>query len=220
MSGITAIVPVKEEELAKQRLSGLLSSDERITLARAMLEDLLTAVRESEAVRRILAVTPDREKLDSAIPPGIEVLREPPSVRGLNAAIGFAAGWCGEAGDDGILILPLDLPLASAQDIDTIVSAAPSAPSATLVASRDGDGTNALLVKPPASLPFAYGPGSFRAHLGAAVGRGLTTVVLELPNIALDVDRPDDLWELLERPGSSRAQTYMRTLNLNEREAP
>ena len=44
MTGVWAVVPVKELEGAKQRLSSCLSPEERRSLATVMLEDVLDAV--------------------------------------------------------------------------------------------------------------------------------------------------------------------------------
>ena len=57
MTGIWAVVPVKEFEGAKQRLSSALSPDERRTLATTMLEDVLDAVSAVRELAGVLVVT-------------------------------------------------------------------------------------------------------------------------------------------------------------------
>ena len=210
--GITALVPVKVEEVAKQRLGGLLTEQERIQLATAMLEDVIGALRQSSQLARVVVITRSEQHLPVSSLAGVQMLHEPAEVKGLNQAVQFAAARCAEAGDEGMLIVPLDVPLVTARDIDTIVATAPAPPSVTLVAARDGDGTNALLTKPPDLLTYQYGPGSFRAHLSAAVGRRIATAVLELPNLALDIDRPADLAALIALPGETHAQVFLRSL--------
>ena len=219
MSRISAVVPVKVEQLPKQRLSGLLSDQERVRLSLAMLEDVLAALRQARSIGRIVIVTRNEEKLDRSLLAGVEVLHEPAGAGGLNRAAQFAAAWCAEAGDEGALILHHDVPLLSAQDVETIVAAAPAAPSVTLVPARDLGGTNALLTKPPDLLTYQYGPDSFRKHLSAAASQHFPTAVLDLPNVALDIDHPDDLAELLKRPGETRTQAFLRSLQLSRREA-
>ena len=59
MSGVWAVVPVKEFEGAKQRLSPCLSPDERRLLATTMFEDVLEAVSAVEALAGVLVVTID-----------------------------------------------------------------------------------------------------------------------------------------------------------------
>jgi 2-phospho-L-lactate guanylyltransferase len=66
------------------------------------------------------------------------------------------------------------------------------------VISPDGAsaGTNALLLSPPDALPFAFGPGSYEAHLRAARERGLDVRVRERPHLAFDLDTAEDLARL------------------------
>ena len=59
VSGIWAIVPVKEFEGAKQRLSPALSADERRVLAAIMLEDVLDALSAVRELAGLLVVTID-----------------------------------------------------------------------------------------------------------------------------------------------------------------
>ena len=59
VSGIWAVVPVKEFEGAKQRLSSALSPEERRALATTMLEDVLDAVSAVRELAGVLVVTLD-----------------------------------------------------------------------------------------------------------------------------------------------------------------
>jgi 2-phospho-L-lactate guanylyltransferase (CobY/MobA/RfbA family) len=63
-------------------------------------------------------------------------------------------------------------------------------------------------------LPLRFGNDSFLPHLTAAKATGLPCVVLNLPGIALDVDRPEDLQELAAAGGEHRSQKLVRSWNL------
>jgi 2-phospho-L-lactate/phosphoenolpyruvate guanylyltransferase len=67
-----------------------------------------------------------------------------------------------------------------------------------VVISPDGarSGTNALLMRPPDALPFAFGPDSFEAHLQAAHKRDLAVQVCERSHLAFDLDTAGDLARL------------------------
>ncbi len=57
MSDIWAVIPVKEFDGAKHRLSGLLAPSERRLLAETMLTDMLDAVAGSRLLAGVLVVT-------------------------------------------------------------------------------------------------------------------------------------------------------------------
>ena len=193
----------------------LLNEEDRIRHFASMLNEVIEALRQSSLLARVVMVTRDQQQLPAPLPAGVEILPEPAGPGGLNQAVQFAATQRAEAGDGGMLIVPLDVPLVTARDVDTILAAAPPPRSVALVAARDGDGTNALLTKPPDLLTYQYGLGSFRAHLTTAIGRRIATAVLELPNLAMDIDRPEDLAALIARPGETRAQVFLRSLRLD-----
>jgi 2-phospho-L-lactate guanylyltransferase len=47
-------------------------------------------------------------------------------------------------------------------------------------------------------MPFAFGPGSYEAHLRAARERGLEPAIYEDANLAFDLDTREDLARLHE----------------------
>jgi 2-phospho-L-lactate guanylyltransferase len=138
--------------------------------------------------------------------------------RGYSAAANQAAAVAGESGVAGLLVVPGDVPLVQPADLQMLVEAVHSAPVG-LVPSQRRDGTNAVLVKPPGVLRFRFGRGSFVAHLRQASALGEYRVV-ELANLALDLDTPDDLRSLLARdgdPATTATGRYLRTSGLAER---
>ena len=58
---------------------------------------------------------------------------------------------------------------------------------------RRQDGTNGLFVNPAGMIEYGYGPGSFQCHSERATEAGARLVVIDSPNIALDLDLPEDL---------------------------
>ncbi len=62
-----------------------------------------------------------------------------------------------------------------------------------MVPCHRDDGTNVLSLPADTAFRFSYGPGSFRRH--AAEGRrlGLGVRVVRDPDLAFDVDVPEDL---------------------------
>jgi len=68
-------------------------------------------------------------------------------------------------------------------------------PALVIAPCRHGTGTNALLLRPPDLIPFAFGPDSFAAHCAAACAAGVEPIIYRADNIAFDLDTPED-WRL------------------------
>jgi len=190
------ILPVKNLHNAKQRLSGLLTSDERLSLAQAMLEDTLRAVRGTHLAEKIYVVTNHEPVARVAGAYGWEVLREDSQVS-ESASVDWASRICAENGVTGLLRLPLDLPLVQAADIDSLLAIHSPAPSVVIVPSRDATGTNALLRRPPSLFTSHFGEGSFRKHLAEAENLGASVTIQRNPRLEMDVDDEADLRALL-----------------------
>ena len=103
--------------------------------------------------------------------------------------------------------MPGDVPLIAVSDFATLLEAAGAAPRAVIVgASHDGEGTNALLLRPPEVIVPGFGPPSLQRHVQAGELAGALTRVCADLGLALDVDTPADLAILQSsRPGPSTA---------------
>jgi 2-phospho-L-lactate guanylyltransferase len=206
---IAALVPVKRLASAKSRLRSVLSDGQRRELVLAMLEDVLRLTVGQLAIAATAVVSADDEVLAFARRLGAQPIREQSGVRGLNAALAFAADVLASQGVDGLLVLPADVPLATPEDIETILAAWQEAP-VVLCPSHSG-GTGALALRPPNGIPFRFGPRSFAAHRRAAAERGLPVAVVSRPGLALDIDRPEDLRAVLAG-GASRSRVALRAM--------
>jgi 2-phospho-L-lactate guanylyltransferase len=133
---------------------------------------------------------------------------------GETGAIAMATAFCLDRGAAFSLVIPADIPLIEAVELQQIVAAAPVA-GCVLAPDSAGRGTNAALRAPADLFPLRFGNDSFLPHRAAAESTGLPCVVLKLPGIALDVDRPEDLQELAAAGGERRAQKLVRSWNLD-----
>jgi len=208
---IAALVPVKALRQSKSRLRPVLSDGQRQALVMAMLADVLGLLAGVSAIAATAVVSPDVEVLAFARQLGAQAIREPPQPRGLNAALAFASRVLCEQGAGGLLVLPVDVPLANAADIEAILNHIDGHPSVVLCPSRSG-GTNALALRPPGIIPFRFGHRSAAAHQREARARGLPLVVLPLASLALDIDRPQDLATVLAQPNGSRSRALLASL--------
>jgi coenzyme F420-0:L-glutamate ligase/coenzyme F420-1:gamma-L-glutamate ligase len=139
-------------------------------------------------------VSPDLDVLDAAEDSGATPLRQ--RSRGMNPALEEAREKAVADGAASLLILPADLPLLRAPDVEALVGDESEGKPVAVAPDAARRGTNALLLSPPDALPFLFGPESFGAHLGAARRRGVEARVVERPNLGFDLDTADDLRRL------------------------
>jgi 2-phospho-L-lactate guanylyltransferase len=208
------LVPVKNLVDAKQRLSSILSPEERFALARAMCEDVLQALARWQNRPSVAVVTSDLFARDLAARFNFEVVADNNS--GETSAIEMATAFCKQQGAESTLVVPADIPLIDSSELQKIVDCAPSG-GAVLVPDAAGRGTNAAWRSPGDLFPLRFGNDSFLPHLAAAKATGLPCVVLELPGIARDVDRPEDLREMAAANGDRQSQKLVRSWNLSGR---
>ena len=133
---------------------------------------------------------------------------------GLNQAAGETVNHLLENGISDMFLIPADIPLITEEEINSAIKAHPSAPSLTIIPSRDKLGSNCLLLSPPSRMPLKFGPDSYFRHLEIAKSNGLKINPMELPGFGLDIDEPKDLFELLKAEGNTLSQKYLLQLNL------
>ena len=200
--GTWAVLPVKPLRGALRRLTPALDAPVRRELQVAMLTDVLAACAGARELAGVMVVTSDpaARGMAEAIA-GARVVPDHDPPRGMNAAVVRGLEAVAAAGADGALVLTADLPLARPGDLDAVVAAAPPGPSATVAPSWDGTGTNAMLLRPPAALTPRLGVDSLARHLAQAARRGVPVTRVDVPALALDIDTPRDLAELMARGG-------------------
>lgn len=211
---VHALVPVKSLAQAKQRLRGCLTPAQRHALAAHMLLDVLQVLAQVRGLGRlggVWVVTADAEVATLAGRCGAAVLAER-GADGLNAAVGQGARWLQAQGAAGMLVLPSDVPGVTAGELDAVLRMHRCGRAMTLVPSRDGDGTNALLLTPATALRPAYGTGSCARHRLAGHAVGLAPRVVELPGLGLDLDHPHDLHAFVARYPTTRTGRILGAL--------
>lgn len=167
-----AVVPFREN--GKKRLSGAMSPAERREFSRTMLFNVLDKLRDCDIRVRVVSSHPVDGWADS-----VEWVRDPG--RGLNFAISSALHG------PGALVVVSDLPDISVADLRRLEQCEADV---AVARSRDG-GTSALLMRE--LITPCFGKQSALAHAIEARKRGLKCKVLDLPSLAADVDRPQDL---------------------------
>ena len=202
------IIPVKGLDEAKSRLSPLLFDNERKEFCLKMLEDVLLAVKTMKGVQQTLVISIDPLVFRVAKSFGAVPFKE--SRLGFNQAVSEAISWSIQGGAGSVLILPADIPLVTATDLNKILSLGKKA-AMVISPSRSGDGTNALFLTPPNAIPTFYGRHSFQRHIEEASTRGIRFRITRLRRIALDIDTREDLADFLaSNSGKTRAYEFLK----------
>ena len=219
---IFAVLPVKNPQSAKQRLSGFLSAAQRETLARILYRQTLASLCQAEGIDRVVVVTSDSQAAAHANRCGALVFDEDRQVS-HSVSADAACLRAIHLGATTVLLVPIDVPLVTPGDFSWLAAAARTGPEAEpqtssqkapkegpkksliVVPSADGTGTNALARTPPDVIESRFGPGSCRAHMDQACSKNVEAKVLRIPGLMFDIDTPEDVAELL---ASSHASSH------------
>ncbi|MBO9309442.1 MAG: 2-phospho-L-lactate guanylyltransferase [Chloroflexi bacterium] len=189
---IWAIVPVKPFVRAKSRLASVLTPEQRKALAERMLRHGLETLSSVSAIAGVMVISRDTRALAIARKYGARTVQESGAPE-LNAALLRATELARLRGATGVLVLPADLPLYTPQDIEEVLQLGCHGQTVVLVPDRNEDGTNAMLVKPPALIPYSFGAGSFQRHCALAEQRGAALKIHRSERLSVDIDTPSDL---------------------------
>ncbi|PJK29038.1 2-phospho-L-lactate guanylyltransferase [Minwuia thermotolerans] len=211
------ILPIKNLDQAKQRLSGALTPAERRRLFETMLEDVLSEARKVAAADGVLIVSREPKARELADRHGAELLVEPQN-EGQSTAVQRGVLWAMARESRGVITLPGDAPGLRAGEIDELVLLnGHDARSVTLSPSHDRRGTNCIVATPPDIIPFHFGHDSFKPHCEEAEKAGVTAKIRPLPGIGLDIDTPEDVLKFLEMAPQTRTLHFLQESGIAER---
>lgn len=159
----------------KTRLAGVLSPEERETFSEAMLEDVLTCVTEAGHVPRILAT---RELPAISAPVRVD---DRPLSTAINASL-----------DPPMAVVMADMPLVT----PGVLSDAFDRAGDVVIGPGRGGGTNLLVIRDD-RFAVDYHGASLVDHRRTAATAGLSVEEIDSFRIAVDVDEPEDLVEVL-----------------------
>lgn len=181
------IVPFDARD-PKTRLAPVLDESERRGFARAMLDDVLDAVRAAGHQPELLATAP----IDCEPPVRVDSRALTPAV---NAVLADRTGPTG--------IVMADLALLAPAAIDRLCRP----DDGLVIAPGIGGGTNALVVRDP-EFRVDYHGTSYRDHCRQAQSRGTPLATVDSFRLAADVDEPVDLVEVLLH-GGDRSSAWL-----------
>jgi 2-phospho-L-lactate guanylyltransferase len=204
-------VPVKSLAEAKSRLASALSPLERGALTLAMLEDVLDAALALTGWETWV-VSPDEAVLEIAARRSARAITEdkPP----LASAVRQVEQAAVDAGADSLAVLLGDTALVTPEALTRAVHTL----GRVVVAPDAGaTGTNLLVRRPPKAIPARFGPDSYRRHLESAETKGVPASVVELDDLAFDLDGPGDILTLLQARREGRTRQVCLDMDLRSR---
>ncbi|MBL6456286.1 2-phospho-L-lactate guanylyltransferase [Belnapia sp. T6] len=203
---IWAVLPVKELEGAKQRLSPALTPAQRVALMQVMIGEVLAALTAARGLAGVALVTLDPWATDLARRSGARVLNDG-ARDGHTGSVTAAARRLAAEGASGIITLPGDIPAVTAAEIEAVLAAHSAAPAFTIAPAHDEQGSNAVLLSPPLAVPLRFGEDSYFPHLAAARAAGIAPRIVPLPGIGMDIDHPADLAAFARLPEAAGTRT-------------
>lgn len=185
----------------KTRLSTVLDQAEREAFARAMLDDVTTAVKDANCTPVVVA-TELYESEDVQI-----TVEDADLNKALNAILPTAVS--------PLLIIMADIPLADAPAIRRVLA---TEKDVAFVPGRGG-GTNVIFLRDAQKFHVDYYGSSFRKHVKIAEEAGLSREIIDSFRLHTDIDEEEDLVELLIH-GSGKSRAYLESLGfrLSEKE--
>jgi len=175
------LIPLRSLHAGKLRLGDAVDDTQRAALIESMAHSVIDAAHDLD----VLVVYDDPDVVPWAEKQGALVFR--PSSPGLNRAITEGRDHLRTLGYDRVIISHADLPYAD--DLRIMLTD----DEITIAPDRHRDGTNVMSVPTSLDFTFAYGPGSFAAHCSIAQDLGIEPHIVDAPDLAWDVDHPDDL---------------------------
>ncbi len=181
------VVPIRAFVGGQARLVDAIDEAARADLGRELAARVLAAASPFPVV----VVTDAPEVREWARDAGATAVIADPG--GLDASARAGVRWCREQGLIRAIVAHADLPWARSF---AGVGHDGARPIMVVVPCHRDDGTPVLSVPVHADFEFAYGENSFRRHVAMARRSGLAVRVVRDPNLAFDVDVPEDLLTL------------------------
>lgn len=184
------VVPFSTEQ-PKTRLDPVLDTGERISFARAMLDDVLDALGSLDHDPRVVATA----QVDCDVPVTVD---DRPLTDAVNDTLPT------DSDDDPVAVVMADLALATPDALARLFEPDDD----VVLAPGRGGGTNALVARHP-DFRVDYHGASIRDHRAIARDAGLDLAEVDSFRLSTDVDEPEDLVEVLLH-SDGRSASWLR----------
>lgn len=193
MTNHIAVVPVKGLTESKKRLSGYLGEEDRKIFVKALLGDVLVALRRAQVFTNVLVISPDENVGDEVRLHKASFIRQ--NGLGLNSAVEQATKFALKDHAQSLTVVLADIPMAEPRDFIEFLRMGDQEAKVMMAPSLKG-GTNVMTVSPPGAIHPAYGRWSYSKHLRLALKKKLNAYSMANPRVSFDIDTVHDLIEL------------------------
>ena len=204
-------LPVKALAEAKSRLDPMLTPLERGALTLAMLEDVMD-VTMSLPGWITWVISPDETVLEISLRRGAHAIEE--QTPRLAGAVRQLEEEAAATGAEVLAVLLPDTPFVTGR---ALTQALRTLGPVVLAPSVDESGTNLLVRRPPSVIRARFGSDSYRKHLQGAAEIGVPTSVVDVPELAFDLDLPGDILTVLDGAVPGRTMEVCLEMGLRSR---
>jgi 2-phospho-L-lactate guanylyltransferase len=200
-----AIVPVKEFDRAKSRLSANLKPAQRKGLLISMLDDVLTALSDIQ----VILISPEDISNHVGKRKNVKFILQAPG-GDLNSAVREANDLALREGADSTLFVPADMPLITKKDINDILGLGKK--HALIITQSTDGGTGILYRRPPGIIDSRFTSNSFQDHIREAAENGVEVFIFDSFPLSLDIDCKDDIKCFLNHGEGTSSYGYLKDL--------
>ena len=208
-----AIIPVREFANSKLRLKDVISTDQRIALAGALLQRVSIAISLSNMTRALI-VASNPEEAKSRIGPisKISLVEERIHHGGVNSAMQQGIERAKDEGAETITLVPSDLPFINSAKINSVLEALQRY-ELIINGSERKDGTNLLSMHSSLEFILHFDDNSYVMHTREAAEQELNFLTLNYDEFALDLDDYNDLNMAMRLYGTDSLGTFLQKVS-------
>jgi 2-phospho-L-lactate guanylyltransferase len=201
MRDYAVVIPVREFQNTKLRLSSKLNERDRTALTKGLLRRVLKQVLKSSAIEAVIIASDPVQVKDSIHDlPKVQVFGESRHHGGVNSAMENGIQIVRESNKDAALFLmPSDLPFLTPTALDEVASMLDTY-DLIINPAMKFDGTSLLAFNyDTGRIPLHYDDNSFQKHATEARNLNIRHRVIHMIEFSFDVDSESDVLEMEEK---------------------
>ena len=185
---VSAFIPIKKFITSKKRLSKIISSSERESLAASMANNTIDILSKSKICDSITVVTNDN---NLSFNHSNSDFTELPLNQGLDEAIKL------DVNHENILIMHADLPRINEFDLQKLVGSYMTQ-KVSIVSDLQKQGTNCLMFSASMKFQLKFGPDSYNLFQQEFKTNGISYQDINIPSLQDDLDSEEDYFKLIK----------------------